>query len=304
MNILDDSIVAFDPPSYTGDFNSSDYDAIFEWMRPKERLELPSEQVVKAMPALQESMTPLQVEGLLNRYIEEMRVHFVQYAAPILRLALSSFEDASSHYSDKVTQPYSQTPISSIVTVINDSRWHYLFPFTFYAPYEVYKPRVEEAYTSLVVLTITYKDLCRVLPSYFQTVSLSSPDQSTIDVLKTIQSIYGSRVEDEVLEGFIRDITEWLVVQYKGIWDREIKSEIENWVTSQLLPASGKLFTTPPNHDSLKQIVCDILLDIRIDELFDIIVDYPESRPSINDIKVWFLFALPPWSTLTHSSLA
>lgn len=37
---------------------------------------------------------------------------------------------------------------------------------------------------------------------------------------------------------------------------------------------------------NLKRLTKDILLEIRTHELFDIVVNYPESLPAINDMRV------------------
>lgn len=279
MNILDDSILG--PvlrPSPQSDSTDAETQIVLEWMHPDTLLAPPSDKVLTAIKAL-EKAGPESVRVLETRYVDLMRTHFMQHAAPLLQQSLGS------------------QSFADLASVIAESRRHYLYPVTFFDSLDVashgfnLSDRLANHFRALVGLAAPYTAVRPCLEKYLDSpeVSLSTPSDQVVGALAAVADAYlpAGRVQDAVLAGFLRDVTRVVVERYRGEWTREVRPELEAWAKQTLAAVAGvgMFGADVPSAEDLTRIVDNVFLDVRIDELFDIIVDFPQSRPAIVDIK-------------------
>ncbi|GJE99308.1 Anaphase-promoting complex subunit 2 domain-containing protein [Phanerochaete sordida] len=100
-----------------------------------------------------------------------------------------------------------------------------------------------------------------------------------------ILSVCYERIEGHVLEAS------------EKVWDRQMLQEMRDWMSREVVP----WLTMPYARDArsaehatmlMKNVgsrldyhVCKTLADLRTREIFDIIIDYPDSRPALDDMK-------------------
>jgi hypothetical protein len=89
-------------------------------------------------------------------------------------------------------------------------------------------------------------------------------------------------------------VREFIHIEAKGDWSRRFTNILSEWVDnglSELLRfILGRKEGENIGQGALKMIALRALTDLRIDELFDIIKEFPESTPAIEDLKVLSLF--------------
>lgn len=260
---------------------------------------------------------------LINQYIEDVRYHFMKHAAPLLKAALNGIEYTQQTSSPglhpsleaggilmegKNLDPHEIIP--RLVALITSARSHYLYPLSFLPelPDALYAS-VNDAYIALTALTLPIARLSKLIKVYLSSVVLANATQDTIHTLQTLQEVTGvvinsnssskSRsnfdqdtgklLQSEILKTFILDVALVLTQKYGKMWDREMATEIEQWSNETLTPTAVVLFANSDDNttieQNLKRLTKDILLEIRTQELFDIVVDYPDSLPAIHDMK-------------------
>ena len=85
-------------------------------------------------------------------------------------------------------------------------------------------------------------------------------------------------------------VREFINIEAKGDWTRRYTGILSEWVDgglSELLRfILGRGEEEGIGGEGLKCIALRALTDLRIEELFDIIKEFPESTPAIEDLKV------------------
>lgn len=335
MNFIDDSII-FPSQEYafSQQYSSISHNyvsVINSWMKPKSSLSPPDKHVSEAINMLAQSPPEernASFKYLIDEYIEDMRSHFMEYAAPLLKSALCGIEYSSQSHSPSrtpdatnVSKIEPQELVPRIVSIISTSKSHYLHPLSFLPtlPESLYTC-VSDAYTALAAITLSSSQLSKLVKIYLSNTVLANANQETILVLRTLQEVTGivvnskgSRLssshgtgkllQNEILRTFTLDVSLVLKQNYGKVWDREIRSEIEEWSEKVLAPTAIALFpevshgnlewSQESNQDEelaikqyLNRLTSDIMLEIRTQELFDIVVHYPKSLPAVNDMKV------------------
>lgn len=88
-------------------------------------------------------------------------------------------------------------------------------------------------------------------------------------------------------------VREFINIEAKGDWTRRFTNILSEWVDiglSDLLRfILGRKDGESVGQEALKTIALRALTDLRIEELFDIIKEFPDSTPAIEDLKVLFL---------------
>ncbi|KAI0801938.1 hypothetical protein BC629DRAFT_1284384 [Irpex lacteus] len=84
---------------------------------------------------------------------------------------------------------------------------------------------------------------------------------------------------------------------YSKVWDKECLTEARDWMSKHILP--WLFMPYAPNAKTVEEAapfisgigtrldyhVCKTLADLRTREIFDIIIDFPDSRPALDDLK-------------------
>lgn len=249
---------------------------VLEWMIPKTYLHPPSNEILAAITNITESPQRDEMfDYLIDSYINAMNTHFTMYANPILASVISLFKEQHNNLS-----------VQRITDIIKDSRRHYIYPFKYIVLNDYYSSQILDAFKSLVILALPLRHIFRLLRVYLKTHSVTQPSDDLINRLSLLYSMYGSKIEEVVMEAYLNEIESILVEKYHSVWDHQVKDEIDAWATTTLLQTAKKLFSDIPTPDNIKLIVRDMLMNIRTEELFDIIVYFPESTPAIYDMKV------------------
>jgi hypothetical protein len=86
-------------------------------------------------------------------------------------------------------------------------------------------------------------------------------------------------------------VREFINIEAKGDWTRRYPNILSKWVENGLSDLLrfilGRKDGDNVGQEALKTIALRALTDLRIDELFDIIKEFPESTPAIEDLKVF-----------------
>ncbi len=110
----------------------------------------------------------------------------------------------------------------------------------------------------------------------------------TIRVLQTIG--LGWTTERELSVVVAEKVREFINIEAKGDWSQRYTTLLLEWVDNGLSDLLrfilGRKDGESVGQESLKIIALRALTDLRIDELFDIIKEFPESTPAIEDLKV------------------
>lgn len=271
--IIDSSILPFVQETVNLPRN---LEMVLEWMVPKTYLHPPSNEILLAIANITESsQRDEMLDYLIDSYINAMNAHFTMYANPILASVISLFEEQHNSLS-----------VQRITDILQDSQRHYMYPFKYLVLNDYYGSQILDSFKSLVVLALPLQHIFRILRGYLKTQSVTLPSDNLINCLKLLYSIYGSKIEEVVMEAYLNEIERILVKKYHSVWDHQVKDEIDTWATTTLLQTAKKLFSDIPTAENLKLIVRDMLMNIRTEELFDIIVYFPDSTPAVYDMKV------------------
>jgi len=85
-------------------------------------------------------------------------------------------------------------------------------------------------------------------------------------------------------------IREFIDIEARGDWRRRYTNILSEWVDNGLSELLGFILGRKQREnigqETLRMIALRALTDLRIDELFDIIKEFPESTPAIEDLKV------------------
>ncbi|KAI0345864.1 hypothetical protein BDW22DRAFT_1353469 [Trametopsis cervina] len=109
------------------------------------------------------------------------------------------------------------------------------------------------------------------------------------------------RYESLIASVCYEHIEKYILETYAKVWDRECLEEIRIWMTNHVVP--WLIMPYAPNAKTIEEArplvsamgtrldyhVCKTLADLRTSEIFDIIIDFPESKPALDDLRVCLL---------------
>ncbi|KAG9006075.1 hypothetical protein FRB90_010080 [Tulasnella sp. 427] len=137
------------------------------------------------------------------------------------------------------------------------------------------------------------------LPSYDPDAPLPDPDRSQV-IFANLANL-GLLSDYEHLMGMtLKEFTTGYVKETCGkVWNRQVWNETREWFTRTIQPwvemAYTRTWMKTDAADSRAVVetvsvrylwqMCEALAQLRISEIFDIIVDYPDSTPALNDLK-------------------
>lgn len=253
--------------------HESDFTIVRKWMTPKSLLCPPSEEVKAASPKIKH-----QLDDLVDLYTNDVRSHFFAYASPLLRSLIHS-------------DPFADKESFRLVEVLNDLKRHYYHPFEYIEVTESLYYRFKVCYTSLLNTLFTPQIFQITVNACFEGHNLCYPEQVILDAVAMFREIGKEAVLNQlILTHLLSDFEVLAKKKYENIWDRSVLQDMKSWVDKDILPSARALI--PQCEDDIVTIMSNFSLEviatIRTAELFDIVVDYPDSKPGLEDLKVHY----------------
>lgn len=98
----------------------------------------------------------------------------------------------------------------------------------------------------------------------------------------------GLQKEVEIIlsQNFIKEATQYISREYKGVWNRSVIEESDLWL--RLLWEKTELLIGRPLdlEKTVKNLSRNLLVDLRTSELFDIVLAFPNSTAALNDLRL------------------
>lgn len=257
--------------NYTEGSQVSDaWNVLISWMEPKSLLHEPSDLVVASFEYIQAFE-----QELIKHYVNLVRSHFFTYAAPQIAQSLEYQDEAEG--------------IAQLASVLSDARKHYAYPISFMPLSDESIVLFERAFSSLVRASLSPSTFTEYFKQFFKKHPIHSLAQPQIDLCHTLaecgladnlEKLYGQVLVSEVLD--------YVSSTYAGQWEDGVFDSFKVWLSSQVLPLLQLLLgqdETEHLEPTLVQLGGDAIVNLRITELFDIIVHYPDSLGAILDLK-------------------
>lgn len=260
----------FDDPELKPATGSNEYRLIRDWMSPKELLVEPPEDVQSALATTQH------MGDLVYQYMDDVRSHFFLFAKPIL--------DNLVH-----TKPFTVNEVSRLVTTLADLKRHYFYPFRFAHVHESLLAQFELCYFSLLNITLTPPvfELCVV--TFLDNNKLCNPSSSLLSAIADFRDLKRDFLLDQlILKRLLEDIEFDIRQKYSKKWSESVMEPLKVWTLEVAIPSGCSLLPTHVDDTSsiISAFAVEVLAKLRTEELFDIVVDFPDSRPGLEDLRV------------------
>ncbi|KAG4302353.1 hypothetical protein PCANB_001334 [Pneumocystis canis] len=217
-------------------------------------------------------------ERLRENYEHAIRVHFTEKFLPILQ-TYNITQSNLAEFIGKITEAYHIYQQPLILSHFDTSE---SFKQTFHALVNNYIPE-DKVYP--VFLEWLLKNMA------FWEENESSPQ--VICFLSTCKNMQLVGLQKHLERAFSQSISQrlnkYIREKYSKKWNKSVQEEIVQWSINKL----GKLISFVLKIDikqedlnlQLETLACHFLAMLRIDELFDIVVDYPYSSLALEDLK-------------------
>lgn len=217
-------------------------------------------------------------EQLQENYEHAIRVHFTQNFLPILQ-TYNITQSNLTEFIDKLTEAYHIYQQPLILTHFDVSG---SFKQTLHALINNCVSE-DKLYPILLAWLLENMAFWEENESSPQVVSFlaTCKNMELVGLKKHLERVFAESISQR-LNKHIRE-------KYSKKWDRSVQEEIIHWTINKL----GKLIFLVLKFDikkkdlnlQLETLACYFLAMLRIDELFDIIVDYPYSSIALEDLK-------------------
>lgn len=96
-----------------------------------------------------------------------------------------------------------------------------------------------------------------------------------------------ARAERVFAEVMARKINAYVQSSYSMTWDTSVLADLSGWVKEKVVPLVQRVLERENGEweSMLADVAFNAIVNLRIQELFDIIVDYPTSIPALNDLR-------------------
>lgn len=242
-----------------------------EWMVPKTLLCAPNDEVKAAFSNIKGHLN-----DLIVLYMNDVRCHFYKHACPVLNSLIHA-------------DPFTHKEAFRLTGVLRDLKRHYFYPFEFLEVADDLYQRFYVCYSSLLNRVFSPQIFSSVVSACFKGYNLCYPDQSILDALETLREIgKESSLNQLILSRFLEDVESMVRNKYKQKWNLSVLKGMREWIDTVVVPSVHALI---PQHDEdisslIINFSSEVLAALRTEELFDIVVDYPDSRPGLEDLKV------------------
>lgn len=250
---------------------SDHFVAVREWMVPKSLLCPPTDEILLAFESVSNHLG-----NLIDLYMNDVRSHFYRHACPVLNSSIFA-------------RPFTDKEAFRLVDTLNDLRRHYYYPFEFIdIPENIYM-RFHVCYSSLLNSLFSPDVFQSVATSCLQGQNLFYPDQTILDAVSTLREMgKEASLNQIILSHILHDIEHHARNKYGKTWDCSVLQDMKDWINNIVLPSAQLLI--PHCEEDITLVIRGFSLDtiatMRTEELFDIVVDYPDSRYGLEDLKV------------------
>ncbi|CCJ29128.1 unnamed protein product [Pneumocystis jirovecii] len=217
-------------------------------------------------------------ERLQENYEHAIRIHFTEKFLPILQTYNITHSNLTE-FIEKLTEAYHIYEQPLILSHFNTSK---SFRQTFHALVNNY---ISEDKVYPIFLGWLLENMA------FWEENESSPQVTCfLSTCKNMELVgLQKHLERAFAESISQRLNKYIREKYSKKWDRSIQEEIVEWTINKL----GKLISLVLKIDikkedlnlQLETLACHFLAMLRIDELFDIIVDYPYSSVALGDLR-------------------
>lgn len=215
------------------------------------------------------------LEKLMTAYANDVRSDFISKAEQPLRRIVG-------------TCPFGPTEALQLINLIRQLRAHY-FHFINYVdlPKDLLN-QFETSYRSLLSSTFTPSKFTTIVKTYVRHLNLCHRDDLIYDNIRVLRNARPDTLVDKLLmEKFLLDFKAAIERNYRMKWNASIFDELEAWVSNTVLQDSLGVVSLDKDvmHSLLNTCAKEAIVHLRTQELFDIVVDFPSSRPALKDLR-------------------
>ncbi|ANB12154.1 anaphase promoting complex subunit 2 [Sugiyamaella lignohabitans] len=268
---------------------STAWNILAQWITPKPDLQEPSQEVLAASEYLPEFESQL-----MEYYEDSIRKHFAEHSSFVV---LNSTPASPEEDSREITR---------VAGTLKDAQFHYSYPLSILQFSAFARESFDRTFKSLVREYIPYHVLRVKLLNFFQ-------QNHVVDQLEVAQAVYETFVrcglidESEMIlaEAAMREVKFSCRELYQGQWEESVLEAFRDYIRYRFVPSLKLLLLKGRENEmkdiqqqdeqepellnftssSLISITEDVLCELRTEEIFDIIVKFPNSRPALNDLK-------------------
>jgi anaphase-promoting complex subunit 2 len=212
---------------------------------------------------------------LMKAYADDVRSDFISNAEQPLRRTID-------------VQPFRTTEALQTISLIRQLHDHY-FHFTKYVdiPKSVLN-LFETSYQSLLTSTLTPAVFTMVVTTYLRSFDLCDRNDIVYDNVRVLKNARSDNlIEKLVREKFLSDFKKRIEQDHKMKWNESIFNALDAWILNTVLPDSLNLVSLDKDNmlSLLNSCAKEAIVHLRTQELFDIMVDFPSSRPALKDLR-------------------
>lgn len=252
------------------DHQDNDFQTVSRWMMPKSLLTPPNDHELAAFAS-----DNLDYEELMSTYINQTRDHFFTYARTTLETLIYS-------------QPFGKDEVTRLLNVLGDLHRHYYYPFQFLRISHSQFTRFQLALKALLYTVVTPEIFKTIVEASLESHNLCLPNDlihPTLNALRTLQA--DDSLDKLIFTKFLTDFKQLEISKIENQWEASVIGELETWLTDEIIPTAQTV--VPEYSDSVAAILqkysIEILAEQRTKELFDIVVDFPDSKAGLEDLK-------------------
>lgn len=212
---------------------------------------------------------------LMKAYADDVRSDFISNAEQPLRRTIS-------------IKPFRITESLQTISFMRQLHAHY-FHFTMYVdiPKSILN-QFETSYQSLLSSTLTPAVFTMVVTTYLRSFDLCDRNDIVYDNMRVLKNARSDNlIEKLVMDKFLSDFKKRIEQDHKMKWNASIFSALDAWIFNTVLPDSLNLVSIDKDDMLylLNSCAKEAVVNLRTRELFDIVVDFPSSRPALKDLR-------------------
>lgn len=177
--------------------------------------------------------------------------------------------------------------IKSITAMLLQAKSHYAYPIRSVKFPDEFKEGFERTFSALVRLVLPFSVFSIKLGNFFKYHPLHELDREGEEVYKgLIETGLDEEVELILADQVLVELRSYIRQEYLGKWDMPIFQNFVSILDEVLIPnLQNILGRQGVMRDSLLEIGGSLLVELRIEELFDIVVAFPSSEPALIDLR-------------------
>ncbi|KAK9470555.1 uncharacterized protein V1510DRAFT_369936 [Dipodascopsis tothii] len=255
-------------------------------MRPRPLLHRPGRQVHAALDALRAAGL---YDRLVDWYIDTMRDHFVTHALPVIHGSLRA--DAGADAAAETER---------VLNTFGDVLKHYQYPLDELALGAEQALRFRLAFQAIVNISLADARFAALFRAFFEQQLAEwrahdaglaggerALEQRLVRLGPLIEQLgihdWVDRVVADVFLGFVR---EYVSAEFEGCWAEPQLPALRAYVYGPLSEHIGlAVRKNEAFRDKLYDVAVEAFARLRMREMFDIVVDYPDSTAALEDVR-------------------